>query len=211
MSEQKKEVNTDKAPDVAETKEFPSLRFTVDDTDTIDVSITICAIEDSEGNFRPRPVRRELLSDLRGTHSTRLQTIQEELAALPSDSYKRTDLTGESIALNSIIRDIDTILAVPHKVYTSKWKRITWRDLAQLHTDSYVDNSAGAPVWSEERFRDAKVRLLLKDWDLTEENHMHKQVKVPVSKAFQVDGTVVQAFIDEYDRLISLTNQKAKN
>lgn len=194
-----------------EAKPFPSLKFLVDDSDVVEVPITICAIEDENGNYRPRPVRRNLLEAQKETLTTRLNAANEQLYSLPEDNHKRIELSGESIALTSVLSDIDAILDAPYKTYVSKWKRTTWRDLAQLNTDSYIDGPAGTPVWSEERFRDAKVRLLLKEWDLTETNINGREVKIPVSRAHQVDGVVVQAFIEEYDRLLSLTNKQAKN
>lgn len=193
-------------------QEFPTIKFIVDDNDLVDVSIIIAAIKDDSGNFRPRPILRDMLVDQKGIFETRVKEIETEISQCDEpDEKRRLELTAELLAFNNVLADINNILSAPYKEYTSQWKRASWRDLSQINVESYAESASGASVWSEERHRDAKLKHLLKDWDLTQEGPAKRQFKIPVNQAFKCDGAVINAFIQEYDRKISLTKEEAGN
>lgn len=195
--------------------EFPSVKFIVDENDLVEVSITVAALKDEKGEYRPKPLRRDLLTQQVDFLSKRVSRIEEELQAIndqdPNQERKKIELTGELLALNNIVLDINKLLKAPYKNYIARFKRLTWRDLSTISSESYVTGANGSPQWSEERNKDAKIRYLLKWWDLTEADRQGRGVPINISRAYQVDGAIISAFLDAYDSAISLTEEDAKN
>lgn len=209
IKEEKKEL------EIPNPAKFPSVKFIVDENDLVDVTITVAALKDERGEYRPRAIRRDLLQQQVKFLTTRVEGIEEDLATLnekdPNHERRRIELTGELLALNGVLIDINRFLNAPFKNYTAKFKRITWRDLSTINSESYVQASSGGLQWSDEKNREAKIRYLLKSWDLTEEDRQGRAIPIPINRSYQVDGSIINAFIDSFDNVISLTEEESKN
>lgn len=197
--------------ETAEEPKAPSIKFIVDDNDLIETVITVAIIKDSTGVYRPKPIRKDSLKTQKSIFLDRVKEIEETLSNMESDDLTRPKLNGELLAYKAVLEDLDDLLEAPSREFSAFWKRASWRDIAQINAESYVDDPSGAKQFSDEKNRAARIRYLLKDWNISEAGPNGREIKIPVHKHPQVDGEVVAAFINEYDRQLQLTKEEAGN
>ena len=196
--------------DLAMSDEF-DFDFLVDEDDDIEVSIEVVPVVDASGKRRPLPIdpasivtRKRLFEQTKSSLEKRLKEIDES----DLDSYT------EKIKLETMLATVNEQLSVLNDLETakktklvSKWKVQDWETTCKINSASVFTNVKGEYEYSDELNRKAKVKFLLKSWNLTDK----KGNPIPVSEASRVDGSIVEAFLLAYDRQMSMTKVEAKN
>lgn len=196
--------------DLAMSDEF-DFDFLVDEDDEIEVSIEVVPVVDASGKRRPLPIdpasivtRKRLFEQTKSSLEKRLKEIDES----DLDSYT------EKIKLETMLATVNEQLSVLNDLETakktklvSKWKVQDWETTCKINSASVFTNVKGEYEYSDELNRKAKVKFLLKSWNLTDK----KGNPIPVSEASRVDGSIVEAFLLAYDRQMSMTKVEAKN
>jgi hypothetical protein len=185
--------------------------FLVDEDDEIEITIDVVATRDASGKKRPLPVDvdscRTRLSMFEDTKAT-LESKLVELDPNDIDSQaERIKVESMLSTVNEQIKTLKDLIEAPKVKLTSYWKVQDWETTCKINSASVFTNMKGEYEYSDELNRKAKVKFLLKRWNLKDK----KGNPIPVSEVSRVDGAVVEAFLFAYDRFMAMSKLEAKN
>lgn len=193
---------------------MPALKFTVTNNDTVKVSIDVAAFEDVDGIHRPQPIQRDLLSSQRDDLVKEIDELTKRLEDLQSQGIEGDrvlTIQTRVLALRSMQDLVAKLIDQPYRTYHAMFKRPSWADMNRVHAESYRDYGGGAQQFSSEAFQHARLKFLLKSWDLEEEDELGRAKPIPVHRFTDVSPDIIDAFLRAFDQMISLSKDDVKN
>ena len=186
--------------------------FLVDDEDEIAVTITVIPAKNTSGKVRPVPIDLDSMKLRVFSVKDSMKRIKKELEEISErnnilDETKRIALEQAYQALQQTLQSFEAMLKAPRKEITAYFKVPDWETSCRITNESMVPNDQGDYTFSAEFNRKAKIKYLLKRWDLTDKNGNI----IPVSDVNKVDGAIVEAFLNNFDNAISLPKVEIKN
>jgi len=187
--------------------------FIVDEDDEVEVSIWVASVTDASGKRRPYPVNVEFCKERLKLLKSSKELIERRLKEIDEDensSSREADRMRYMALLdtaNDQIATLENLIEAPKVKLTSYWKIPDWDTVCQINSESLVLNERGEPEFSEERNRRVRVKYLLKRWDLKDRSGR----PIPVTMHNKVDGSVIEAFLTEFDRRTAFTRVDSKN
>jgi len=196
--------------------QFPSLSFLVNDNDLINVAIDVVALPGPNGTYIPRCIDLQTLTKQKDEFKERIAKLETELTKFSMDTSVARDsekavISGQIVGLTGLVDTLDSLLNAPCKSITATFKLPSWKEHNQIYQESYAENTLGNQVFSMQMYQTARMRILLKAWDLTQTDvKTGRDVPIPISQFEQVAPDIIEGLLGAYDKATSATNNDLK-